>query len=56
MRVPAISALYSRDSYRRKRINPIQVINVNLGFSKNLASLQRGTKFKFVWSISYFQN
>ena len=31
------SSLYSTDSHPRKNINPIQVINVNLGFSKNLA-------------------
>ena len=48
MRVPAISALYSRDSYRRKRINPIQVINVNLGFrQKSYIVIEKGVKFEF---------
>ena len=38
--------------HRRKNINPIQVINVNLGFSKNLASLLRKrVKFKLVLSF-----
>ena len=42
------SSLYAGDSHWRKNINPIQVINVNLGFrQKSYIVIEKGVKFEF---------